>query len=132
MKKILVLTVLALSSLTACAGLGTSKDETIDVGQLQREYMKSKADTRTKYNGKEVTILGAVLSQNVYEDKAYVHIGSQTDSELAGARDVSCEVDKEDLKLFSGIREKQAIKVKGTLSVTDNEMALKNCKQVPF
>jgi hypothetical protein len=45
---------------------------------------------------------------------------------------VSCEVGKDDLKLFSGLREKQAIKVKGTLSVTQDEMALKNCKQVPL
>jgi len=53
-------------------------------------------------------------------------------AKLAGTNDVSCEVGKDDLKLFSGLREKQAIKVKGTLSVTDDEMALKNCKQVPL
>jgi hypothetical protein len=132
MKKTLVSLVLTALCLTGCQLLGGKRDETIDVGPLQREYKKSKEETRAKYNGKDATILGAVLSAQVLGDTAHIRVGSQTDSELIGAESVKCVVDKQDLGTVSDVKEKQAIRVKGILFVDESGMELKSCKRIPL
>lgn len=129
MTKFFALIALVVLGLTACQSLGTKKDETLQIGPLQKEYKKSKADTRAKYNGKEVSILSNVSSATITADMVRIHLASSTDNELIGAPDVTCVPDKPDFDKFSRTKEGDVIQVKGILSVEDNGMELKSCKK---
>ena len=118
--------------LLACGGFGAKKNETLSDSELQREFKKSWQETQTKYNGKEVIVLGSVASVSVFNDSATIHLATRTDSDLSGTTDITCEVDKADLHLFGNVKENDTIRVKGMMSVTESSMTLRFCKWIPL
>jgi hypothetical protein len=128
MKSVLGFVVLAAVSFV-CGGLGEKKEVTT-FREVKQEYAKSADAARGKFDGKELTILGEVMYRS--EVNPSIRVGSSTDSDISGdVPDIECVFDESDV-LFKNVSEKQTIKIKGVLKVTDSGMEMKPCKFVPF
>jgi hypothetical protein len=127
-----LLVVFVLMCVMGCQMLNPKKDDYVDIATIQKDYMDSKEAARTKYDGKQVLTMGTVRTASPDEDAPRFRLYDQTRSELISATELTCVVDKSDAALFSQVKEKELLKVKGTLSVRDDTLELRSCKRVPL
>src|SRR6266487_4529082 len=103
MKTILGFAILGVMCLTACGVLGGKKDELTDVSEVKKAYLKSPDEARKKYDGKELTVLGAVMYRSLVNPT--ISIGTGGDAELLTVPNIDCQFEESDV-LFKNVKDK--------------------------
>lgn len=127
-KKIFISAVFMISA--ACQSNLLGLKQTLSAGDLTREYRQSKAGVRSKYDGKEITVRGYVITQAAMPDEDdYEGLITLEESDGEATSKILCWFSRREAAEFSKIKGDQYVTVKG---VFNGELGteLKFCKLV--
>ena len=137
MRTLVVATVMAVC-LMGCQNLMPDKaaDVTIlNVNDLNKEHKKDKEALRTKYDGKEVIVMGRA-TQDFNPDDVYFELGEkqvsfrlQADISQETWVGVDCPVDVANKDKFAGIKKDDVFAVKGIFHITQGGMEVSPCSR---
>lgn len=125
-----LLVALSLITWTSCKPVSSRESLTVAAGTLAREYERSSADVRSKYDGHEITVSGYVLTSPTMprgmdaQGSVFLH-----EKELKSQRQVACWFGQSQVEHFSAITAGQLVTVKGVFN-GEAGLELKFCKFV--
>jgi hypothetical protein len=112
MLKPLLITVFVTISL-ACQTTLSGPQQTLSAGNLAKEYGRSKADVRSKYDGKEITIRGYVITKAAMPAADHLEGMVTLDETDDGSAKILCRFTGKEAAGFSKIKGDQYVTVKG-------------------
>jgi len=134
--KILTVTVLLAMCLLGCKFLTANKASgptVLNVNDLNTEHKKDKESLRTKYDGKEVIVLGRAV-EDFNPDSFYFNSGDkqvsfnlQADISQETWVGVDCIVDAAHKDKFAAIKKDDVFAVKGIFHITQGGMEVSPC-----
>ena len=138
MKKTLVVATVIAVCLTGCKNLVGNKgaDLTIlNVNDLNKEHKKDKEALRTKYEGKEVIVMGRATTDFDPKDPYFelgekqVNFRLQADISQETWVGVDCKVDVANKEKFVGIKKDDVFAVKGIFHIVQGGMEVAPCSR---
>jgi hypothetical protein len=128
-KWVCLLLLLSLTTLTCCQSTPSPR-EPISARALAREYERSTAAMRSKYDGKEITVRGnALTTPTLPPDRANEGSVLLEENDVDSHRQVTCWFSQTQSEAFSHIKPGQIITVKGVFN-GEAGVDLKFCKLV--
>lgn len=128
LKKIFVLAVLMIPA--GCQSILPGWSYTLSAGDLAIQYKQSKERARSKYDGKEITVRGYVMTEAVMPgNNEYEGLIMLEDKDGNGASQILCWFSREEAEEFSIITGRQYVTVKGIFN-GERGTELKFCKLV--
>lgn len=107
----------------------------LNVNDLNKEHKKDKEALRTKYDGKEVIVMGRATADfnpnDVYFElgEKQVNFRLQADSSQETWVGVDCKVDAANKEKFVGIKEDDVFAVKGVFHIMQGGMEVAPCSR---
>ena len=113
----------------ACQTISPPFQQTLSVEDLSAEYMRSKADTRWKYDGKEITVRGfAALNALMPGDGEYEGL-IRLEEKQNSASQILCWFGHNEADKFAKVRGESYITVRGVFT-GERGTELRFCKLV--
>lgn len=114
LKTIVISTIAILAA--ACQSLSPAFQQTLSAGDLTAEYVRSKADVRQKYDGKEVSVRGyAPVQASMPRDDEYEGL-LRLEEEKNFSLQVLCRFTRNEASKFAAIKGGEYVTVKGVFN----------------